>query len=409
MGYIDEDSIWSEHIIQKETTDEVLGGPGGPSNAPEKEITNRTQKINSILKDNAIYVVDGDFKYSGQNIIFTTDFFGTVVDGDFVYWHEVNELFYKAIANVTEAQSKVAGMADVTNGRVITNGVVPTNLNIFSKENVYLSSSTAGESTIYNTGIILGYCIKPGLVKLFIRDVVPSDPEANIPGLRTLGITDINACAGDDSRLEHIGDVTSDSSGITIIENNKVTEAKQILNDNNIYDFSIYKHGYVPKSANVGHFLKDDGTWAAISGGGGTPITLQNAVCGDIIIGRQDLEFQTENYVDFEYYILEEFTIPLAGNYRIKWDLYGHTSSNIFIYKNSQIISSLYNPTQSNIWESFSVDISGWNPGDSCQIGGRNESDTINIKNFKLCVGNPSIGAPSIIYWNNVTVNYTHI
>ena len=38
--------------------------------------------------------------------------------------------------------------------------------------------------------------------------------------------------------------------------------------DNTDLDFSTAKHGLVPKGTDVGHFLKDDGTWAAGGGGG---------------------------------------------------------------------------------------------------------------------------------------------
>lgn len=63
------------------------------------------------------------------------------------------------------------------------------------------------------------------------------------------------------------GDVTS-SGNATTIGSGKVTEAMQVLADNTTQDFSTTKHGYVPKGTNVGNYLKDDGTWAAVSSGG---------------------------------------------------------------------------------------------------------------------------------------------
>lgn len=47
-----------------------------------------------------------------------------------------------------------------------------------------------------------------------------------------------------------------------------ITEDMQVLADNTTNNFSTTKHGYVPKGTNVGSFLKDDGTWAAPTGGG---------------------------------------------------------------------------------------------------------------------------------------------
>ena len=239
-------------------------------------------------------------------------------------------------------------------------------------------------------------------MRLLLHYNFSSDPIATIPGLRTLGTTSQKACSGNDSRLDHTGDVTSDSSGITVINDGVVTEAKQILDDNDTHNISIIKHGYVPKSANVGHFLKDDGTWVPSGISGGEP----DAVYGNNIIGRQDLEFQTENYVDFEYYILEEFTIPLAGNYRIKWDLYGHlTWTFAQIYNNYQLVSNTYSLSQTAMWKSFSADIGGWNPGDLCQLAITTRWINTYVKNFKLCVGNPCVGARNKIFWNNVIVS----
>ncbi|MBA7546555.1 hypothetical protein ES705_38947 [subsurface metagenome] len=43
--------------------------------------------------------------------------------------------------------------------------------------------------------------------------------------------------------------------------------------DNTDLDFSTAKHGLVPKGTDVGHFLKDDGTWAMGGGGGAVVFT----------------------------------------------------------------------------------------------------------------------------------------
>lgn len=47
----------------------------------------------------------------------------------------------------------------------------------------------------------------------------------------------------------------------------KVTEAQLNIADNTTGNFSTTAHGFVPKGTNVGNFLKDDGTWAAVAGG----------------------------------------------------------------------------------------------------------------------------------------------
>lgn len=73
-----------------------------------------------------------------------------------------------------------------------------------------------------------------------------------------------------DQTITLTGDVTGTGTGTfaTTIGSGKVTEAMQVLADNTTNDFSTTKHGYVPKGTNVGSFLKDDGTWAAVPGGG---------------------------------------------------------------------------------------------------------------------------------------------
>jgi hypothetical protein len=53
-----------------------------------------------------------------------------------------------------------------------------------------------------------------------------------------------------------------------------ISDATISLTDITTNNFSTTKHGFVPKGTNIGNFLKDDGTWATpSSGGGGTPAT----------------------------------------------------------------------------------------------------------------------------------------
>jgi len=89
------------------------------------------------------------------------------------------------------------------------------------------------------------------------------------------------------------GDITVSNSGATwTIDNGVVTEAKQLLADNTTNNFSTTKHGYVPKGTNTGKFLKDDGTWAAIPGGGNMLAATYDpqAIAGDA--------FDTDNHTD---------------------------------------------------------------------------------------------------------------
>lgn len=76
-----------------------------------------------------------------------------------------------------------------------------------------------------------------------------------------------DACVASSNVTQHQGDIKLDNLGAP--------------DDNTDLDFSTSLHGLVPKGTNVGHFLKDDGTWAATSGGGGTVDTSGTPVAND--------------------------------------------------------------------------------------------------------------------------------
>lgn len=217
MGYLTETPVWTEQIFQKEFDTPVLGGPGGPSNTQAEEIANRTQKIKSILKENSIYIDNADFEHSAQNILFNCVFYATVSDGDFVYYH-TSGIFYKAIAGGSGDSSKVIGMADVTNNRVIVNGVVQTSgLSLTPNGKAFLSATSSGKVSDVDTGVFLGYYISNGVIRLHMCDYIPSDPLASIPGLRSLGTGIHQACAGNDVRLFPTGGIIMWSGLITAI------------------------------------------------------------------------------------------------------------------------------------------------------------------------------------------------
>jgi hypothetical protein len=50
---------------------------------------------------------------------------------------------------------------------------------------------------------------------------------------------------------------------------NPPTDSSLQTSDITTNNFTTSKHGFVPKGTNAGNYLKDDGTWAAVSGGGG--------------------------------------------------------------------------------------------------------------------------------------------
>lgn len=267
MGNLSESSIWSNYVFQKEIDTPVFGGPGGPSNTQAEQLANRTQKIKSVLKENSIFVDDSEFSYKGQNIIINAVFYSSVANGNWVYWNASQSKFYKATAGVSGDGSKVVGVADVTNGRVIVDGVYTISTSSTTGTIFYLSSSTSGVLTTSNTGVPIGVVISSNKLRITLHRYYSTDPVAGMAGLRTLGTGSQQACKGNDSRLIHTGHVTSNSTGGTTIANGVVTEARQSLSDNTTYNFSTSRHGYVPKGINQGKFLKDNGTWDDPIGG----------------------------------------------------------------------------------------------------------------------------------------------
>jgi len=86
---------------------------------------------------------------------------------------------------------------------------------------------------------------------------------ANLTG----GVTSVGNAATVVTNANLTGDVTSVGNATTIGAG-KVTEAMQVLADNTTNNFSTTKHGYVPKGADSGYYLKDDGTWSTPAGAG---------------------------------------------------------------------------------------------------------------------------------------------
>lgn len=59
-----------------------------------------------------------------------------------------------------------------------------------------------------------------------------------------------------------------------------ISDATISLSDITTGNFSTTKHGFVPKGTNAGNYLKDDGTWAAIAGGGDMVLASVQTVTG---------------------------------------------------------------------------------------------------------------------------------
>ena len=68
-----------------------------------------------------------------------------------------------------------------------------------------------------------------------------------------------------DATILYSGGALGTPASGTLTNATGLPEAGLTLADNTTNDFSTTKHGFVPKGTNVGSYLKDDGTWAAVS------------------------------------------------------------------------------------------------------------------------------------------------
>ncbi len=170
MAIINEYPIWEEDIYELETTDQVLGGTTGISNLSSQQLTNRSRKTYEVLEENGIYLdmANQTFEFTGQNIDVSAEFEGTVSDGDVVYYNDGNSQYELAIADGTDAEVFV-GVADVTNGKVISGGLLGNPVITGSPspgDLLYLSNLTAGQLTTTASSAAVGKYLASDLMSL---------------------------------------------------------------------------------------------------------------------------------------------------------------------------------------------------------------------------------------------------
>jgi len=130
-------------------------------------------------------------------------------------------------------------------------------------------TDTIAESTAAAGVTIDGLLVKDGGITASIVGITGTTAEFNT------ALTDGTfATGGGTATGTNTGDVTKAGAGTyvslaaQVLTVDAITEGDLSLSDVTTADVSISAHGFVPKGTNVGDFLRDDGTWQTIPGGG---------------------------------------------------------------------------------------------------------------------------------------------
>lgn len=204
-----------------------------------------------------------------------------IVDGSILYWDGNNQRFDTKPDTLDSDLTQIAGLTPNDDDFLQRKAGSWTNRNIGQiKTDLGLSGTNTGDqvisdATLSTSDIITnnfsttkhGFVPKGTNVGNFLKD---DGTWAAVPG----GYTDEQA-------QDAIGTILTDTAEIDFIYDDitpkitadikagSVAESKLSLSDNTTGNFSTTRHGFVPKGTNTGNFLKDDGTWALPSGGGG--------------------------------------------------------------------------------------------------------------------------------------------
>lgn len=154
-----------------------------------------------------------------------------------------------------------------------------------------------------------------------------------------------------------------------------------------------------PVGTTAGLRTLGDGANQACAGNDSRILSLATVV-GDQVVGRDDVSRTKSN--DGSYSLAKYFTIPIAGAYRISFELSGSGASHYgyaILYKNSYEPANVMGVEKSVSgygFESKTQDLSDWAVGDSCMLYYKTHSEsmgTVYVKNFRLSVATARIGA----------------
>ncbi|WP_298751812.1 hypothetical protein [uncultured Arcobacter sp.] len=145
------------------------------TNTQATEVSNHNNDPNAHphIKD-VIEKAGGLYQNPAVNYEFTSQwvdyynvtFDGSVIDGDWVYKSEADNIYYKAIVGSADSYNLV-GYADVTEGLVRFGGLVNTGHAYDAGTRLYLSATTAGVATDTETDVFLGVTQTDGVMLVF--------------------------------------------------------------------------------------------------------------------------------------------------------------------------------------------------------------------------------------------------
>jgi hypothetical protein len=151
----------------------------GDSNKPLRHLANRTARIKYILDMFGMYPTVSEFTHSGQNVIYNAPIRGDVVDGNLVSFN--TNQYWNLDLSQTDSRNILIGVADKTNSRVITGGLITISgfnlLGFTEGDLVYANPTTPGAIRTDISSLAIGQYIFDDVIRINIMaiDMSPDD------------------------------------------------------------------------------------------------------------------------------------------------------------------------------------------------------------------------------------------